>query len=143
MSSADEYTHIMMRNSTVPEIATLARKHLIIDDYWNDTSDNIQAISERDTDETKAVCKDGKEKSAKRRFLSAATESAEMRNLASPALTYNRDNVFTPSPIACFTRSDFTKRANTSSEDEEVTTDDDFKMHTRQQGSSSPVVLRR
>lgn len=146
MLSADEYTHIMMRNSTVPEIANLAKEHLIIDDYWNDTSDNIQVMSQQgDVDETKAACKNGKEKTAKptkRRLLSAAAESTEMRNLASPALTYNRDGVFAPSPVACFTRSDFTERANTSSEDEDATMQNDFKTNARQQ-EPPPVALQR
>lgn len=144
-----------MRNSTVPEIANLARKNLIIDDYWNDTSDNIQVLGERDADEIAAIFINGKEqtpKSVKLRFL-----SAETRNLASPGLTYNRDGVFAPSPIACFTRTDSMEHSDTSdtsehsqtsdtSEDEdanhEAITTDDLKSNARRQ-KSPPVILRR
>lgn len=142
--SADEYTHIMMRNSAVPEIASLAREHLIIEDYWNDTSDNIQVMSERDADETKAI--NSKEKTAKPRLLCATAESAEIRNSASPALTYNRDGVFASSPIACFTKTDFMRRLSAFSENEdashEAITADDLRTNVRRQ-ESPPAALRR
>ncbi|KAG7199594.1 hypothetical protein KM043_014199 [Ampulex compressa] len=42
VSKANEYTHIMMRCSSVPEIKKLAREHLDIEDYWNYVEDNIE-----------------------------------------------------------------------------------------------------
>ncbi|XP_014484235.1 PREDICTED: uncharacterized protein LOC106749372 isoform X3 [Dinoponera quadriceps] len=137
----DEYTHIMMRNSTVPEIARLAREHLITEDYWNDTSDNIRMMSEQYGDETAAIRKNGKEKSPKSHVL-----FAETRSLASPALTYNCSGVFAPSPIACFTKIDLEERSNAPSEDEranhEAVATDGFKTNARRQ-ESPPVTLRR
>ncbi|KZC04277.1 PREDICTED: uncharacterized protein LOC107186153 [Dufourea novaeangliae] len=50
VSNINEYTHIMMKLSTVPEIANLA-EDLDIESYWNDTSDNISVKSESDTEE--------------------------------------------------------------------------------------------
>lgn len=41
----------MMKQSTVPEIANLAKKHLDIEDYWNDTIDNIPIESDSDQTE--------------------------------------------------------------------------------------------
>ncbi|XP_014484234.1 PREDICTED: uncharacterized protein LOC106749372 isoform X2 [Dinoponera quadriceps] len=141
LSDANEYTHIMMRNSTVPEIARLAREHLITEDYWNDTSDNIRMMSEQYGDETAAIRKNGKEKSPKSHVL-----FAETRSLASPALTYNCSGVFAPSPIACFTKIDLEERSNAPSEDEranhEAVATDGFKTNARRQ-ESPPVTLRR
>ncbi|KAF7383762.1 hypothetical protein HZH68_014519 [Vespula germanica] len=46
VSKANEYTHIMMKQSTVPEIAKLARCYGEIEDYWNDESDDIPIKNE-------------------------------------------------------------------------------------------------
>ncbi|XP_076668064.1 uncharacterized protein LOC143368835 isoform X3 [Andrena cerasifolii] len=47
----DEYTQIMMKQSTVPEIAMLVKEHLDTEHYWNDTSDNICIETDSDTKE--------------------------------------------------------------------------------------------
>lgn len=39
-----------MKHSTVPEIALEAKKELDMENYWNDTSDNIKVISEQNID---------------------------------------------------------------------------------------------
>lgn len=49
VSKSNEYTYIMMKQSTVPEIRNIT-KHVDIEDYWNDTSDNILIESELDKD---------------------------------------------------------------------------------------------
>ncbi|XP_012147126.2 uncharacterized protein LOC100877107 isoform X1 [Megachile rotundata] len=41
VSKSNEYTQIMMKQSTVPEIRNLAKRQLEIENYWNDVSDNI------------------------------------------------------------------------------------------------------
>ncbi|KAL2737773.1 ankyrin repeat and ELMO domain-containing protein D-like [Vespula squamosa] len=46
VSKANEYTHIMMKQSTVPEIANLARCYDEIEDYWNDESNDIPIKNE-------------------------------------------------------------------------------------------------
>ena len=48
---SNEYTQIMMKQSTVPEIAKLAKEHLDIENYWDDTSDNICIETDSDTKE--------------------------------------------------------------------------------------------
>ncbi|XP_076668062.1 uncharacterized protein LOC143368835 isoform X1 [Andrena cerasifolii] len=48
---SNEYTQIMMKQSTVPEIAMLVKEHLDTEHYWNDTSDNICIETDSDTKE--------------------------------------------------------------------------------------------
>ena len=48
---SNEYTQIMMKQSMVPEIAKLAKEHLDIENYWDDTSDNICIETDSDTKE--------------------------------------------------------------------------------------------
>ncbi|XP_076632884.1 uncharacterized protein LOC143347540 [Colletes latitarsis] len=48
VSKSNEYTHIMMRRSTIPEIANLSKTHLNMDDYWNDITDNISIETDSD-----------------------------------------------------------------------------------------------
>ncbi|XP_076280676.1 uncharacterized protein LOC143209200 isoform X2 [Lasioglossum baleicum] len=50
VSKINEYTHIMMKLSTVPEIRNLAESN-DVENYWNDTSDNI--LVESDSNQTK------------------------------------------------------------------------------------------
>lgn len=50
ISKINEYTHIMMKLSTEPEIRNLAEIN-DVEDYWNDTSDNIPVVS--DSNQTK------------------------------------------------------------------------------------------
>ncbi|XP_076658451.1 uncharacterized protein LOC143362302 isoform X2 [Halictus rubicundus] len=50
VSRINEYTHVMMKLSTVSEIRNLAES-IDVEDYWNDTSDNISI--ESDSNQTK------------------------------------------------------------------------------------------
>ncbi|KAF7382844.1 hypothetical protein HZH66_013246 [Vespula vulgaris] len=52
VSKANEYTHIMMKQSTVPEIAKLARCYGEIEDYWNDESNDIPIKNESNNNDT-------------------------------------------------------------------------------------------
>lgn len=117
----------MMKNSTVPEIASLAKKHLITEDYWNDTSDNIQVMSEQDIDERTVIelnregtvdedstsifeNEGSNKKPVKLRLLPVPAESGKLDDLLSPALTYNRHKIFASSPIARFANTDLAAR---------------------------------
>ncbi|XP_011061106.1 PREDICTED: uncharacterized protein LOC105150015 [Acromyrmex echinatior] len=105
-STTNGYTRIMMKHSTVPEIATLANEELAIDDYWNDTSDNIKIISEQNinsTTEDHPTSNDDENKGEKLKLLLLrfpAVESDKQTNKISPNLTYD---VFT------FPKADFKK----------------------------------
>ncbi|KAK2582375.1 hypothetical protein KPH14_004705 [Odynerus spinipes] len=46
ISKANEYTHIVMKQSKIPEIAILAKSYCEIEDYWNDVSDDIEIETE-------------------------------------------------------------------------------------------------
>jgi len=103
--SADGYTRIMMKHSTVPEIATLANEEMAIDDYWNDTSDNIEIISEQNinsTTEDRSISNNDENKGEKLKLhlLRFAMESDKQISRISPNLTYD---VFT------FPKADFEK----------------------------------
>lgn len=50
VSKANEYTHIMMKLSTIPEISNLAKHYYEIEDYWNDESDDIERENESSND---------------------------------------------------------------------------------------------
>nr|XP_033328614.1 ankyrin repeat domain-containing protein 36B-like [Megalopta genalis] len=50
ISKINEYTHVMMKLSTVPEIRNLAES-VDVEDYWNDISDNIPIELESDSDQ--------------------------------------------------------------------------------------------
>lgn len=129
----------MMKNSTVPEIASLAKEDLIIKDYWDDTSDNIQVMSEpenigdvvnengsnRDTteDRSKQTLQNGerkKKKLAKLHLLSIPAEY-ERQDVLSPALTYNCDEIFASSPNTYLTKIDPTKKINAFFKDQDET----------------------
>lgn len=67
----------MMKQSTVPEIAKLAKEHLDIENYWDDTSDNICIETDSDTKENLHLLKstDGsKEKCVMQIVLDAEKE---------------------------------------------------------------------
>ncbi|KAL6255120.1 hypothetical protein P5V15_013450 [Pogonomyrmex californicus] len=88
--TANGYTRIMMKRSTVPEIATLVNGEPITDDYWNDTSDNIEVMSEQDiggdTEDSTLKNDENKKESLKLRLL--PTES-DKQTAISPNLTYD------------------------------------------------------
>lgn len=80
----------MMKCSAVPEIAALAKEKLAMDDYWNDTSDNIEVMSEQNIDSTtenRSILNDDESKGEKLKLhlLSIVKESD---NQISPNLTY-------------------------------------------------------
>lgn len=171
--SADEYTHIMMRSSTVPEIAGLAKEEdLITEDYWNDTSDNIQVTSEQDVGERMSATIEmsrreapndggdskpiltnegkGKRQPAELRLLYVPAEF-EKPDLLSPALTYNRDEIFASSPIARFAKTeDLAKNSSTPLDERNANKDsagddsgDNSTITDECQFESPPITLRR
>ncbi|XP_017876132.2 uncharacterized protein LOC108622627 [Ceratina calcarata] len=46
VSKNNNYTDIMIKQSIVPEIRRFGKQHLDVEDYWNDSSDNIPQESE-------------------------------------------------------------------------------------------------
>lgn len=115
LSTANNYTRIMMRRSTVPEIIILAEEYLATDDYWNDTSDNIQVISEQSKDDmtgesSKSILKNDKKRKHKSMLsLLSIPPKSDMQDLLSPNLTYD---TFALSPNLYFTNMNFAKRSN-------------------------------
>lgn len=102
----------MMKHSTIPEITALVNADSAMDDYWNDTSDNIQVIEENIDDtkkDSKLISKNKNEKHKNKLHLSLSTEF-DKQDLISPNLTYN---TFVLSPNAvCFEKNDFTKKTD-------------------------------
>ncbi|XP_078048277.1 uncharacterized protein LOC144475837 [Augochlora pura] len=60
ISRINDYTHVMMKLSMVPEIRNLA-EIVDVEDYWNDISDNIPIEIESDSDENNIQKKYNKE----------------------------------------------------------------------------------
>ncbi|XP_015181522.1 PREDICTED: ankyrin repeat and EF-hand domain-containing protein 1-like, partial [Polistes dominula] len=56
VSKANEYTHIMMKLSKIPEISNLAKHYYEIEDYWNDESDDIERENESSHDISICEC---------------------------------------------------------------------------------------
>ncbi|XP_067203042.1 uncharacterized protein TrpRS-m isoform X2 [Linepithema humile] len=115
LSTANNYTRIMMRRSTVPEIVILAEEYLATDDYWKDTSDNIQVISGQSNDDvtgesSKSVLKnDRKRKHISILNLLSIPPKSNKQDLLSPNLTYD---TFALSPNVYFTNINLAKRSN-------------------------------
>lgn len=137
----DEYTRLMMKRSTIPEIAALVNANPSIDDYWNDTSDNIQ-IEENIDDTTryfKLISKKNKNEKRKKLNLSLPVESHK-QDLISPNLTYD---IFVLSPsVVCFEKNNFTEKSNIFFQDK-----DESKKATEKDYMTSefesPVALKR
>ncbi|EZA58292.1 hypothetical protein DMN91_006004 [Ooceraea biroi] len=153
LSTANEYTHIMMRNSTVPEIAALAKTDLASDDYWNDTSDNIQVLSENDGDTTQmcsSILKNDENRKrgpARLHLLPAITESGK-QDLISPNLTYDYKDVFASLANARFTEIDFVDKQKLFLKDKSTNKkrmESDLEKHDAmsEYQFKSPVVLQR
>ncbi|XP_029155537.1 uncharacterized protein LOC114928480 [Nylanderia fulva] len=109
LSTDNEYTRLMMKRSTIPEIAALVSEDSVTNDYWNDTSDNIEVI-EQNIDGTTRDCKlmknNENEKRKTKLHLPIFTES-DKQDLISPNLTYD---IFMLSPnTVCFEKDELTK----------------------------------
>lgn len=143
MLSIDEYTRLMMKRSTVPEIAALVNANSAVDDYWNDTSDNIQIIEEENIDGTtknsKLISKSNKNEKRKKLHLSLPIES-DKQDLISPNLTYD---VFVLSPNAvCFEKNNFTKKSDIVFQDKDESKKA-MKKDCMTNEFESPVALKR
>ncbi|XP_076245155.1 uncharacterized protein LOC143185787 [Calliopsis andreniformis] len=108
-SKSNEYTQIIMKQSAVPEISNLAKK-LDIENYWNDTSDNISTpifvfnSAEIDNDDNnnnltmdmKTDCRSSK--------LHLMVKHSELtsHSLISPTLTCTLDEILSTSPNIYF-----------------------------------------
>ncbi|KAG5346382.1 ANK3 protein, partial [Acromyrmex charruanus] len=149
-STTNGYTRIMMKHSTVPEIATLANEELAIDDYWNDTSDNIEIISEQNinsTTEDRPTSNDDENKGEKLKLLLLrfpAVESDKQTNKISPNLTYD---VFT-FPKADFKKDNLIEKSDVFlDENANESTENDLEknsaMNEDEELESSPTGLQR
>lgn len=139
--SADGYTRIMMKRSTVPEIVTLAKEKLAMDDYWNDTSDNIKVIGEQDigsTTEDHSTLNDDDRKKFKLRLLSV--ESDKQAKI-SPNLTYDMF-VFPKTPDF---KDNLIEKSNVLSQDKDINekTPEKRSAAGEDQLESSAAVLQR
>ncbi|XP_011865974.1 PREDICTED: uncharacterized protein LOC105560988 isoform X2 [Vollenhovia emeryi] len=145
----DGYTRIMMKRSTVPEIATLANEELATDDYWNDTSDNIEAMSEQDniesTMEDRPTSNDAESKREKLK-LHLLSVIGEPDKQISPNLTYD---TFMFPKAADFEKNSLIEKSDVPPRDEnanERPTKGDLKGRSatgEDQPDSSPAVLQR
>lgn len=80
-----------MKRSMIPEIALEAMTELDMEDYWNDTSDNIEVISEqnidnRTEDRSTLYNNEGEREKLQLNLLSVVKNSEEQ---ISPNLTYD------------------------------------------------------
>lgn len=140
----------MMRNSTIPEIAALAKTDFASDDYWNDTSDNIQVLSGKDGDATQVrfstLRNDENRKPA--RLLLSAPESTK-QDLISPGLTYDYKNVLALSSNAFLTGTDFAGRQKVQFFEDKNTNGKSMKDNLEKRDAISecqfkpPVMLQR
>ncbi|KAL6429066.1 hypothetical protein ACFW04_008097 [Cataglyphis niger] len=143
MPTDNEYTRLMMKHSTIPEITALVNADSAMDDYWNDTSDNIQVREENIDDTTKdskLISKNKNEKHKNKLHLSLATEF-DKQDLISPNLTYN---TFVLSPNAvCFEKNDLTKKTDIVFQNKDESKKTMEKDCTTSEFESPSVVLKR
>ncbi|XP_018394469.1 PREDICTED: putative ankyrin repeat protein RBE_0220 [Cyphomyrmex costatus] len=147
-SIANGYTRIMMKRSTVSEIAALANEELAIDDYWNDTSDNIEIISEQNNmTENRSISNDDESKGEKLKLhlLQFPAVESDQTNRISPNLTYD---VFT-FPKADFEKDNLIEKSDVISHDEnmnEKRIENYLEKHSAMDENeleSSPIILQR
>lgn len=139
----------MMKRSTIPEIATLTNSELAIDDYWNDTSDNIEVISKQDigsTAEDRFILKDDESRGNKLKLHLLPVAESDKQSGISPNLTYD---MFVFPKAADFEKGSFIEKLNVLSQDKDVnekTRENDLEQHSvtvEDQSESSPAVLQR
>lgn len=134
----------MMRRSIVPEIAALADEELPMDEYWNDTSDNIEMISEQDnTREERSTSRDNASKGEKLKLhLLPVPEESDKQTRISPNLTYD---IFMFPKVADFENNRVTEKFQDNDANEK-TTENELEEHSatsEDQLESSLVVLQR
>ncbi|XP_015588126.1 uncharacterized protein LOC107264413 [Cephus cinctus] len=99
---ANEYTHLMMRQSTVPEIASLAIQYDFIENYWSDQSDNIDVFeNENEAEDEEVVNKENNQflqknltnlySSHYKNYINNA-EKCSIKNAASPKILISHSN---------------------------------------------------
>ncbi|XP_018305974.1 uncharacterized protein, partial [Mycetomoellerius zeteki] len=148
-STTNRYTRIMMKRSIVPEIAALANEELAIDDYWSDTSDNIEIISEQNINSMTEDCSisnddENKGEKPKLHLLQfPALEFGKQTSRISPNLTYD---VFM-FPKANFEKDSLIEKSNISIDENanEKRTENDLEMSyatDKDELESSPTVLQ-
>ncbi|KAL0126675.1 hypothetical protein PUN28_005211 [Cardiocondyla obscurior] len=141
VSTANGYTRTMMKRSTVPEIAVLANEDLTAtEDYWNDTSDNIEVIGEPNMKDNFTFNDDEKTKEKlKLHLLSVVKESDKQ---ISPNLTYEMFKF----PKADFEEDNITEKSNVSSQDYKAhkmpTTNNLEKYSVISEDESTPMLRR-
>jgi hypothetical protein len=141
--SADEYTHIMMRNSKVPEIAALAKTDFTSDEYWNDSSDNIQVLSGNDGNIMQAYFPVLKNENRKCKSAKLLPTKSDKQDLMSQNLTYDYKKMFASLSNACFMETDFAEKQNIFLKDksmEKKPTESDVMGEYQ---FKPPVVLQR
>lgn len=138
--SADEYTRLMMKRSTIPEIAALVNEDSVTNDYWNDTSDNIEVI-EQNIDGTKdsTLIKNNENKIRKSKLLLPVSAEFDKQDLLSPNLTYD---IFVLSPnTVCFEKDDLIKKSNIVQDKDESKKTTEKDCVTRK--FESPSIVER
>lgn len=138
----------MMKRSTVPEIATLANAELAIYDYWNDTSNNIEVISEQDIGsmtEDRSILKDDESRREKLKLHLLSVAESDKQSGISPNFTYD---MFVFPKAADFEKDSFTEKSNVLSQDKdanEKTIENDLELSVtdENQPESSSAVLQR
>lgn len=155
---ADEHAYIMMKHSTIPEIANLAKKQLAIENYWNDTSDNIRIIQEMDNEnkinqelpvgsftcDCSKLTRNEEIKKKKPKFdILSISKNSDKQNVMSPIVTYNVNELFPMSPNVCFTKNSPLEEKDIN---EEIISGNDmekYSMIDEYQLDSSPITLPR
>ncbi|KAM0731393.1 Ankyrin repeat and SAM domain-containing protein 6 [Formica fusca] len=143
LSTDNEYTRLMMKYSTIPEIAALVNADSAMDDYWNDTSDNIQVIEQNIDDTTKdskPISKNKNKKHKNKLHLSISTEF-DKQDLISPNLTYD---IFVLSPNAvCFEKNDLIKKSDVVFQNKDESKKTMEKDYTTSEFESPSVIFKR
>jgi len=101
-----------MRNSKVPEIAALAKTDFTSDEYWNDTSDNIQILSENDGNIIQARSSVLKNENRKCKSAKLLPTKSDKQDLMSPSLTYDYKKMFASLSNARLAEIDLTEKQN-------------------------------
>ncbi|XP_012274896.1 uncharacterized protein LOC105696760 [Orussus abietinus] len=101
ISIENEYTHLMIRKSTVPEIASLAKTRLELDDYWNDNSDLIEVESSNENVASKSFTfpdidnkanEDDSTQKRVKKFCNDITDQKDILDTNIPAIQIRRDS---------------------------------------------------
>jgi len=141
--SADEYTHMMMRNSKVPEIAALAKTDFASDKYWNDVSDNVRVLSENDDNIIRARPSILESENRKCKSAKLLPTKSDKQDLMSPSLTYDYKKMFASLSNMRFTENNFAEKQNMFLKDKSMEKKPAESDVMGEYQFKSPLVLQR